>query len=151
MEASQFEGLGLKFPVYREESSLCSSFFNKDHHSCSYSDPDLAVYSIFYIYIGTRCHEHILCSFFSYVSWHLLMHCFFSNCPYMQASSLMLVGLLGNKAALAPKLLNSLIRSVAEVAREEAKELIDLHWFRLSLIALVSLVQVLVLSYTCRV
>lgn len=79
------------------------------------------------------------------------MHCFFSNCPYMQASSLMLVGLLGNKAALAPKLLNSLIRSVAEVAREEAKELIDLHWFRLSLIALVSLVQVLVLSYTCRV
>ncbi|CAI8586853.1 unnamed protein product [Vicia faba] len=58
-----------------------------------------------------------------------------------KASSLMIVGLLGNKAALAPKLLNSLIRSVAEVAREEAKELTDLHWFRLSLIALINLVQ----------
>ncbi|CAK8538792.1 unnamed protein product [Lathyrus sativus] len=58
-----------------------------------------------------------------------------------KASSLMIVGLLGNKAALAPKLLNSLIRSVTEVAREEAKELIDLHWFRLSLIALINLVQ----------
>ncbi|KAJ1389579.1 U3 small nucleolar RNA-associated protein 10 [Sesbania bispinosa] len=58
-----------------------------------------------------------------------------------KAGSLMIIGLLGNKAALAPKLLNSLIRSVAEVAREEAKELMDLHWFRLSLIALINLVQ----------
>ncbi|KAI5433025.1 hypothetical protein KIW84_020356, partial [Lathyrus oleraceus] len=58
-----------------------------------------------------------------------------------KASSLMIVGLLGNKAALASKLLNILIRSVAEVAREEANELIDLHWFRLSLIALINLVQ----------
>ncbi|XP_057441205.1 uncharacterized protein At3g06530 isoform X2 [Lotus japonicus] len=57
------------------------------------------------------------------------------------AGSLMIIGLLGNKAVLAPKLLNSLIRSVAEVAREEAKELMDLHWFRLSLIALINLIQ----------
>ena len=62
----------------------------------------------------------------------------------MQAGSLMIIGLLGNKAALAPKLLNSLIRSIAEVAREEAKELTDLQWFRLSLIALINLVQVIV-------
>ncbi|KAI5410154.1 hypothetical protein KIW84_055581 [Lathyrus oleraceus] len=58
-----------------------------------------------------------------------------------KAISLMTVGLLGNKAALASKLLNILIRSVAEVAREEANELIDLHWFRLSLIALINLVR----------
>lgn len=58
-----------------------------------------------------------------------------------KAGSLMIIGLLGNKTALAPKLLNSLIRSVAEVARGEAKELIDLHWFRLSLITLINLVQ----------
>ncbi|XP_061353134.1 uncharacterized protein At3g06530 [Gastrolobium bilobum] len=58
-----------------------------------------------------------------------------------KAGSLMLIGLLGNKAALAPKLLNSLIRSIAEVAHEEAKELGDLHWLRLSLIALINLVQ----------
>lgn len=83
------------------------------------------------------------------------MHCLFLNFRSIQASSLMIVGLLGNKAALAPKLLNSLIRSVAEVAREDAKELIDLHWFRLSLMALINLVQVLmscslVLSYMCQ-
>lgn len=74
---------------------------------------------------------------FSYVFAVLLMYC-----CHLQASSLMIVGLLGNKAALAPKLLNSLIRLVAEVAREVTKESIDLHWFRLSLIALINLVQV---------
>ncbi|KAK7276819.1 hypothetical protein RIF29_17965 [Crotalaria pallida] len=58
-----------------------------------------------------------------------------------KAGSLMIVGLLGSKAALAPKLLNSLIRSIAEIARDEAKELTDLQWFRLSLIALINLVQ----------
>lgn len=59
-----------------------------------------------------------------------------------QASSLMIVCLLGHKTTLAPSLLNGLIRSVAGIARacEEAK---DLHWFRLSLIALINLVQVL--------
>jgi len=67
-----------------------------------------------------------------------------SNFPHMQAGSLMIIGLLGNKAALAPKLLNSLIRSVAEVARGEAIEMTDIYWFRLSLITLINLVQVLV-------
>lgn len=56
----------------------------------------------------------------------------------------MIIGLLGNKAALAPKLLNSLIRSVAEVARGEAIQMTDIYWFRLSLITLINLVQVLV-------
>lgn len=68
---------------------------------------------------------------------------FFFWFSILQAGSLMIIGLLGNKTALAPKLLNSLIRLVAEVARQEATELTDLHWFRLSLITLISLVQVL--------
>ncbi|CAJ1971218.1 unnamed protein product [Sphenostylis stenocarpa] len=46
---------------------------------------------------------------------------------YHKAGSLMIIGLLGNKAALSPKLLISLIRSVAEVARREAMELSDLY------------------------
>ena len=58
----------------------------------------------------------------------------------------MIIGLLGNKVALAPKLLNSLIRSIAEVACEEAKEPTDLQWFRLSLVALINLIQVLACS-----
>ncbi|KAF7836313.1 uncharacterized protein G2W53_011172 [Senna tora] len=58
-----------------------------------------------------------------------------------KAASLMIIGMLGNKVVLAPKLLNSLIRSIAEIARDEAKELTNLQWFRLSLIALINLVQ----------
>ncbi|XP_021285623.1 uncharacterized protein At3g06530 isoform X2 [Herrania umbratica] len=58
-----------------------------------------------------------------------------------KAGALMIVGLLANKVALSPKLVNSLIRSVAEVAREDVKESTDLQWFRLSLMALISLVQ----------
>ncbi|KAF7845346.1 uncharacterized protein G2W53_002251 [Senna tora] len=58
-----------------------------------------------------------------------------------KAASLMIIGMLGNKVVLAPKLLNSLIRSIAVIAREEAKELTNLQWLRLSLIALINLVQ----------
>ncbi|XP_052736877.1 uncharacterized protein At3g06530 isoform X2 [Vigna angularis] len=58
-----------------------------------------------------------------------------------KAGSLMIIGLLGNKAALAPKLLNSLIRSVAEVAHGEAIQMTDIYWFRLSLITLINVVQ----------
>ncbi|KAF7823345.1 U3 small nucleolar RNA-associated protein 10 [Senna tora] len=58
-----------------------------------------------------------------------------------KAASLMIIGLLGNKVVLAPKLLNSLIRSIAEIARDEAKELTNLQWFRLSLIALINIIQ----------
>lgn len=55
----------------------------------------------------------------------------------------MIVGLLANRVALSPKLVNSFIRSTAEVAREDAKESTDLQWFRTSFMALVNLVQVL--------
>lgn len=55
----------------------------------------------------------------------------------------MIVGLLANKVALSPKLVNSLIRSVAEVARKDVKESTDLLWLRLSLMALINLVQVI--------
>ncbi|TYG60252.1 hypothetical protein ES288_D07G053400v1 [Gossypium darwinii] len=58
-----------------------------------------------------------------------------------KAGALMIVGLLANKVALAPKLVNSLIRTVAEVAREDVKESTDLQWFRLALMALINLVQ----------
>ncbi|KAJ7949476.1 U3 small nucleolar RNA-associated protein [Quillaja saponaria] len=58
-----------------------------------------------------------------------------------KAGALMIVGLLGNKIALAPKLVNSLIRSITEVAREDARELTDLQSFRLSLMAIINLVQ----------
>lgn len=54
----------------------------------------------------------------------------------------MIVGLLANKVALSPKLVKSLIRSIADLAWEDAKELTDLQWFRLSVMALVNLVQV---------
>lgn len=54
----------------------------------------------------------------------------------------MIVGLLANKVALSPKLVKSLIRSISELAREDAKESTDLQWFRLSLLALINLVQV---------
>lgn len=54
----------------------------------------------------------------------------------------MIVGLLANKVALSPKLVKSLIRSIAEIAREDAKDLTDLQWLRLSLMALINLVQV---------
>lgn len=54
----------------------------------------------------------------------------------------MIVGLLASKVALSPKLVNSLIRSIAEIARENAKESTDLQWLWLSLMALINLVQV---------
>lgn len=55
----------------------------------------------------------------------------------------MIVGLLASKATLTPKLVKTWIRSIAEIAQEDAKDLTDLQWFRLSLITLISLVQVL--------
>lgn len=58
-----------------------------------------------------------------------------------KAGALMIVGLLANRVALSPKLVNSFIRSTAEVAREDAKESTDLQWFRTSFMALVNLVQ----------
>ncbi|KAI8564500.1 hypothetical protein RHMOL_Rhmol03G0186500 [Rhododendron molle] len=59
----------------------------------------------------------------------------------LKAGALMTVSLLASRVALSPKLVNSLIRSIAEVAREDAKESTDLQWFRTSFMALVNLVQ----------
>ncbi|KAK9292213.1 hypothetical protein L1049_020175 [Liquidambar formosana] len=58
-----------------------------------------------------------------------------------KAGALMIVGLLANKVALSPKLAKSLIRSIVDIARDDAKESTDLQWFRLSLMALINLVQ----------
>ncbi|XP_021654039.2 uncharacterized protein At3g06530 isoform X1 [Hevea brasiliensis] len=58
-----------------------------------------------------------------------------------KAGAMMIVGLLANKVALAPKLVKSLIRSISEMVHEDAKESTDLQWLRLSLMALINLVQ----------
>ncbi|CAN6705484.1 unnamed protein product [Malus baccata var. baccata] len=61
--------------------------------------------------------------------------------PENKAGAMMIVGLLASKVTLSPKLVKSLIRSIAEIAREEAKESADLQLFRLSLMTLINLVQ----------
>ncbi|XP_052184980.1 uncharacterized protein At3g06530 [Diospyros lotus] len=61
--------------------------------------------------------------------------------PDHKAGCLMIVGLLANRVALSPKLVKSLMRSIAEVARDDAKESTDLQWFRTSVMALINLVQ----------
>lgn len=58
----------------------------------------------------------------------------------------MIVGLLAQKVALSPNLVRSLIRSVIDVAQDDAKQSNDLQWFRMSLMALINLVQVLLSS-----
>ncbi|WCJ36431.1 ARM repeat superfamily protein [Euphorbia peplus] len=63
------------------------------------------------------------------------------RCLDHKAGALMIVGLLASKVALDPKLVKSLIRYICEMAREDAKEATDLQWFRLSVIALINLVQ----------
>lgn len=60
---------------------------------------------------------------------------------------MMIIGLLANKVALAPKLVKSLIRSISEMIHEDAKESTDLQWLRLSVMALINLVQVQVNLY----
>lgn len=55
----------------------------------------------------------------------------------------MIVGLLVNKVALSPKLSKSLMLSIANIAHEDAKESTELQWLRLSLMALIKLIQVL--------
>lgn len=61
--------------------------------------------------------------------------------PDHKAGALMIVTLLANKVALSHDLVKSLIRSIAAIAREDAKEATDLQWLRLSFMALISLVQ----------
>ncbi|XP_065871790.1 uncharacterized protein At3g06530 [Euphorbia lathyris] len=58
-----------------------------------------------------------------------------------KAGALMIVCLLANKVSLDPKLVKSLIRTISEMAREDAKDATDLQWFRLSVMALINLVQ----------
>lgn len=61
--------------------------------------------------------------------------------PDHKAGALMIVGLLANRVPLSPKLVNSFIRSIAELAGEDERESTDLQWFRMSLMALINLVQ----------
>lgn len=58
----------------------------------------------------------------------------------------MIVGLLAQKVSLSPSLVKSLVRSVAEVAREDANMSNDLQWVRMSFMALINLVQVVWVS-----
>lgn len=55
----------------------------------------------------------------------------------------MIVSVLASKVQLAPKLVDKFIRSIAMIAREDVRESTDLQWFRLSLMTLVNLVQVI--------
>lgn len=66
----------------------------------------------------------------------------------MQASALMIVSLLAQKAALAPNVAKSLLNSVADMARTDAKEGRDMRWLRMSVMTIVSLVQVLLPNAT---
>lgn len=59
----------------------------------------------------------------------------------MQAAALMIVSLLAQKAALAPNVVKSLLHSVADMSRADAKGG-DLRWLRMSVMTIISIVQV---------
>ena len=61
---------------------------------------------------------------------------------YDQAGALMIVGVLATRATLAPKLVQDLILFVARSAQHDALESIDLPWLRVTVMAIISLVQV---------
>uniref|UniRef100_A0A6N2JZM9 BP28 C-terminal domain-containing protein n=1 Tax=Salix viminalis TaxID=40686 RepID=A0A6N2JZM9_SALVM len=58
-----------------------------------------------------------------------------------KAAALMIVCLLANKVSLSPKLVKSLMRSIAEIVEKDASKSTDLQWFRLSVMALIKFVQ----------
>lgn len=58
-----------------------------------------------------------------------------------KAGTLMIVGLLANRVSLSPKLVNILVRSVAELAQADAQASADLQWVQLSIMALINIVQ----------
>ncbi|XP_057776784.1 uncharacterized protein At3g06530 isoform X2 [Salvia miltiorrhiza] len=58
-----------------------------------------------------------------------------------KASALMIVSLLAQKAALAPNVAKSLLHSVADMARTDAKEGRDMRWLRMSVMTIISIVQ----------
>lgn len=55
----------------------------------------------------------------------------------------MIVSLLAQKAPLAPNIIGSLLHLVADMARTDAREGSDLRWLRMSVMTIISLVQVL--------
>ncbi|KAL5569803.1 hypothetical protein UlMin_026378 [Ulmus minor] len=58
-----------------------------------------------------------------------------------KAGAMMIVGILASKVSLSPKLVKTVIRSIAEIARDDAKVSTDLQWLRLSLMTLINLIQ----------
>ncbi|TVU14983.1 hypothetical protein EJB05_38480 [Eragrostis curvula] len=58
-----------------------------------------------------------------------------------KAGSLMIVGVLATRATLAPKLVQNLIFFIARTAQHDAFESIDLPWLRVTVMAMISLVQ----------
>ncbi|OVA04123.1 BP28 [Macleaya cordata] len=61
--------------------------------------------------------------------------------PDHKAGALMVVSLLANRVALAPKVIKALTESIARVAQKDAKESADLPWLRTSLMTIITLVQ----------
>ncbi|OEL36638.1 Uncharacterized protein BAE44_0002343, partial [Dichanthelium oligosanthes] len=58
-----------------------------------------------------------------------------------KAGTLMIVGVLATRATLAPKLVQNLIFFVARTAQHDAFESVDLPWLRVTVMAIISLVQ----------
>ncbi|KAL8051037.1 hypothetical protein ABFS82_06G118900 [Erythranthe guttata] len=58
-----------------------------------------------------------------------------------KAGALMIISLLSQKSALAPNVVKSLMLSVADTARAEAKERGDLQWLRMSFMTIISIVR----------
>ncbi|XP_075484364.1 uncharacterized protein At3g06530 isoform X1 [Primulina tabacum] len=58
-----------------------------------------------------------------------------------KAGALMIVTLLVQRASLEPNVVKSLMRSVADIARIDAKETANFQWLRMSLMALIKIVQ----------
>lgn len=58
-----------------------------------------------------------------------------------KAGALMIVTLLVQRASLEPNVVKSLMRSVADIARVDAKETANFQWLRMSFMALINMVQ----------
>jgi U3 small nucleolar RNA-associated protein 10 len=59
-----------------------------------------------------------------------------------KAGALMIIGVLATRETLAPKLVQNLIFFVARAAQHDALDTIDLPWLRVTVMAIISLVQV---------
>lgn len=60
----------------------------------------------------------------------------------------MIIGLLATRATLAVKLIRKLVLYVATVAKHDANESLDLPWLRVTIMALISLVQVVTIYFS---